>query len=58
MKEDKTTGTFSLDGEYFTLLTEDMAKVMMQTLKKLEENHAEITGSITYLLQTLCKVVQ
>ena len=50
MKEDKTAGTFSLDGEDFTLLNEAMEEFATHTLRKEDRHQSYIIGSITDLI--------
>ena len=57
-KDDKTTNTVILDGEYFTLLIEALIEVAQARFKKIYDRKIKLTCSITDLLTVLCKDVK
>ena len=57
-KDDKSSRTFGLTNDNYTLLTDAMEKLANKILKKIDERQTELTSSITYLLQAFCKAVK
>ena len=58
MKADKNANTISLDNEDVQMMTKETTEAAQTRFKTIEEQQEEIVGTVTSLLNVLCKVVE
>ena len=57
-KDDINGNIFNSDGEYLMQFTKVLTEIIETSFHKLNKRATEITGTITHLIEVLCKTIE